>query len=107
MSAAFLCRFTRDVVIASGGSEVVDVPIDGARDWTVLLDVSGVGDLDTCTYRRSPLGDLFGPTVSPTGFPVATGGQAEIIETGGPLTTVRFTLGSTAGCTVKVRAGGW
>lgn len=103
---AFLCRYTKDLVIAPGGDLEHDVPTDGARDWTILLDVSG-GDLDTLSYQRSPLGDLFGPEVVVTGVPVTSGNQAEIIETGSPLTTVRLAGTSASGCTVKIRAGGW
>jgi len=106
MSVALLCRYSTELVIAPGGTVEHRVPIDGARDWTVLLDVSGVGDLDTLSYRRSPLGDLYGPATVATGVPVATGGQTEIAESGSPLDSVMLSLGSTAGCTIKIRAGG-
>lgn len=106
MSSALLCHFSTEVTIAPSGTEELDVPIDRARDWTVLLDVTGIGDLDALSYKRSPLGDLFGPAVVATGVPIATGQQGEIGESGSPLTTVRLFLGSTGGCTVAIRAGG-
>lgn len=106
MSAAFLCRYTRDVVIAPGGSETVDVPIDGARDSTTVLRVSG-GDLDTATVARSPLGSLFEDAEALTGTPVAASGASVTVESSTPITTLRLVLGSTGGCTVAVEAGGW
>lgn len=105
-TAALLCRYARTLTIAPGGSETVDVPIDGARDSTTVLRVSG-GDLDTATVARSPLGSLFEDATALSGTPVAASGQSVTIEEDKPITTLRLVLGSTLGCTVDIESGGW
>lgn len=105
-TAAYLCRYTRTVTLLAGVTQTVDVPIDGARDSTTVLRVSG-GDLDTATVARSPLGSLFEDAEALTGTPVAASGASVTVESSAPITTLRLVLGSTGGCTVDIESGGW
>lgn len=111
MSVPFLCRYARSVALAAGVDTTVDVPIDGARNWLVVLanDGDSAGDLDTVTHAASPLGARFEAPVSvSTGLPVAAGDSLPGIRgLGEPITTLRLVLTSTVGATVHIEAGGW
>jgi len=109
--AAFLCRYAKTVELAAGVATTVNVPIDGARNWLVVVqnDAASAGDLDTVTHAASPLGARFEAPVSvSTGLPVAAGDALPGIRgLGEPITSLRVVLTSTAGATVHLEAGGW
>ncbi len=105
----FLARFTRDVTLAAGVAQAIDLPIDGARDWSVVVANTGdTNSVTAATLARSPLGTLFGPaTALPTGIPLAPGAALEFLGEGEPVTTLRLALTSTSGTTVRIEGGGW
>lgn len=105
----FLARFTRDVTLAAGVAQDVDLPIDGAHDWAIVAKNTGdTNDVTAATLARSPLGALFGPaTALPAGIPLAPGDALEILGENEPLTTLRVTFTSTSGTTVRIEGGGW
>jgi hypothetical protein len=109
MSAAFLCRFAESFTLTAGQARVIDIPINGATNWTVVVDNTGPTNAVTAaTVARSPLGGSFGPAAAlPAGIPLASGVSLEILGLGEPITTLRLTLTSTSGTVVRVEAAGW
>jgi hypothetical protein len=106
---AFLFRFTRTVTLAAGVAQDVDLPIEGARNWVVIVkNTGGANAVTAATVARSPLGTLFGPaTALSTGIPLAAGDALEILGDAEPVTTLRLRLTSTSGTTVSIEGGGW
>lgn len=108
MTPAFLAKFTRTVTLAAGVAQDVDLPIDGAHDWCVVVSNTGANAVTAATVARSPLGTLFGPaTALSTGIPLAAGDALEILGDAEPVTTLRLRLTSTSGTTVSIEGGGW
>lgn len=105
----FLCRFTSPaIVLAAGVPQEVDVPIDGARDWTIILKNVGAGSLTALTAARIPL-TLPGAAVAiTTGLPLAAGDTLDpIVGENAPVTVLRLTMTSAMGTTISLEAGGW
>lgn len=108
-NAALLCRYARTLTLAAGVATPVDVPIDHAKNWLVVVKNVGGADLDTVTAAASPLGTLFeAPASITTGLPLASGASLPGIRgLGEPVATLRLTLTSTTGTDVQIEAGGW
>lgn len=108
---AYLCQFRETALALNAGvARTVDVPINGARNWLVV--VKNVGDTNAVTavtVAASPLGDLFeAPAAVSAGLPLAAGDALPGIRGDGePVTTLRLVLTSTSGTTVSIEAGGW
>jgi hypothetical protein len=106
---AFLCRYQSDQTLAAATPVTVDVPVNGAKDWLIL--VSNTGDTNAVTAMTtasSPLGVRFeDPVTVASGIPIAAGHGLMARGLGEPATTVRITLTSTSGTTVTIEAGGW
>lgn len=107
-SPAFLCRFQVDQTLAAATPATVDVPINGARNWVILVKNTGANALTALTIAVSPLGVLFDDATSITsGIPLAASGGLSARGTDEPVTTARLVLTSTSGTTVSIEAGGW
>lgn len=106
---AFLCRYSKTLTLAPGVAQDVDVPIDGARAWCVVVKNTGpTNDVTALSLYRLPLGNLAGPATAVTaGIPLASGASLEVRGENEPLTTLRLTLTSTSGTTVSLEAAGW
>lgn len=106
---AFLCRYAVDITLAAATPQTVDVPVNGAHCWLILVKNTGAtNDVTAATIASSPLGVLFESAQSITsGIPITPGSALGIRGTNEPATTVRITLTSTSGTTVSLEAGGW
>lgn len=104
----FRCIFTKDLTLAAGVAQDVDVPIDGAESWSVVVKNTGsTNDVTALTLAHSPLGVLFSPAVAaPSGIPLAAGVTLLIEGEHEPMKYLRLTLTSTSGTTVSIEAGG-
>jgi hypothetical protein len=88
-----LSRFQRTVTLSPGVPREVDLPIDHARDWCVVVKNTGTNAVTAVTLSRSPLGELFGPeTAVPTGVPLAAGEALDLVGLHEPLRTLRVRL---------------
>lgn len=109
MTPAFACKYTTTLTLAAGTPQSVDVPVNGAQNWVIVVKNTGATSaITTMTVASSPLGSTFEDATSITsGIPIAAGGALAIRGANEPVTTVRVTLTSTSGTTVTVEAGGW
>ena len=104
----FRCKFSQTgIALAAGVATDVDVPIDGAADWQIVLKNTGSTNAVTAlSVTRIPL-TLPGPAESvSTGIPLAHGDSLRIAGSREPLSVLRRTPTSTSGTTVSVEAGG-
>jgi hypothetical protein len=104
----YICNYTKaGISLAAGVATDVDVPIDGAADWQVIVKNTGSTNAVTAlSVTRIPL-TLPGPAESvSTGIPLAHGDSLRIAGSREPLSVLRLTLTSTSGTTVSVEAGG-
>ena len=108
---AYLSKYAKDHTLAAGVALDIDIPVDGARDWLFVLKNTGSTNAVTAmTIARYPLGpDSIGedPVAVSTGIPLAAGSALAIDATREPVTTLRVTLTSTSGTTVRIAGGGW
>jgi hypothetical protein len=105
----FRCNYQASITLAAGVAQAIDIPIDGAADWSVVVRNTGSSNAVTAaSLALSPLGTLFGAAASITdGIPLAAGASlAPVIGTNQPVKTARLTLTSTSGTTVSIEAGG-
>ena len=109
MPAAFTARIhLPSVALAAGVAQEIDLDMNGARDWAIVVKNTGSNPVTAATLRRSPLGDTFGPQAAlPAGVPLAAGDSLEVLGENEPLTTLRVTLTSTSGTTVRIEGSGW
>jgi hypothetical protein len=94
--------------LAAATPATVDVPINGAKNWRVVIKNTGTTNTITAlTYAASPLGTLFGPAHSASaGIPLAHGDTLEIEGQNEPCKTLRLVLTSTSGTSYAIEAGG-
>jgi len=108
---AYLSRYAQNHTLAPGVALDIDIPVDGARDWCFILKNTGDTNAVTAmTVARYPLGsaEIGEDAVSvSTGIPLASGDALPIEGTSEPVTTLRVTLTSTSGTTVRIAGGGW
>lgn len=107
--ALLLCNYTRaGISIPAATPTVIDVPIDGAADWNVVLTNAGPNPVTALSVAVSPLGARFSAAASVTdGIPLAAGASlASILGARQPCKTLRLTVTSTLGTTVGVEAVG-
>lgn len=85
----------------------IDVPIDGATSWTIVVKNTGSNAVTAITLARIPLA-MPGAAVSVTdGIPLAAGDTLPpIVGENAPLKALRLVLTSTSGTTVEIEAGG-
>lgn len=104
----YICNYTKaGIALAAGVATDVDIPIDGAADWQIVLKNTGSTNAVTAlSVARIPL-TLPGPAESvATGIPLAHGDSLRIAGEREPISVLRLTLTSTSGTTVTVEAGG-
>jgi hypothetical protein len=105
----YRCNFAKDYTLTAATPLAIDVPIDGAQHWTVIVKNTGDTNAVTAgTLAKRPLdGGQLGPATSlPTGIPLAAGASLEVSAENTPLKDLRLTLTSTSGTTVRNEAGG-
>lgn len=103
------CNFRRELTLAAATATVVDVPVANANDWSIVLKNTGnTNPLTGVTVAVSPLGEDFEAPASITvDLPLAAGASLPAIRgEREPVATVRLTLTSTLGTTVRVEAAG-
>lgn len=107
MPAALLARiYLPSVALAAGAPREVDLELNGARSWSIVVKNTGANPMTAATLKRSPLGALFGPAESlPAGVPLAAG-ESLVITGSEPLTTLRLTLTSSSGTSLHIEGGG-
>lgn len=104
-----LCNFSTSATLSAGVATTVDVPIDHARDWSIVVtNTGGTNAVTALTVAVSPLGTRFeAPASVSSGIPLAAGASlAAIRGQGEPVKTVRLSLTSTSGTTVAIEAVG-
>ena len=108
---AYLSRYGADFTLAAGVPKVIDLPINGARDWRFVLKNTGPTNAVTAmTLARYPLGASEqgeDPTAVTDDIPLAAAASLPITGTSEPITTLRVVLTSTSGTTVRIAGGGW
>ena len=108
---AYLSRYAKDHTLVAGVALDIDIPVDGARDWLFVLKNTGsTNSVTAMTVARYPLGTAEigeDPVSISTGIPLAAGDALPIEATREPVTTLRVTLTSTSGTTVRIAGGGW
>lgn len=108
---AFLSRYAASHTLPAATPVDIDIPVDGARDWMFVLKNTGPTNAVTAmTVARYPLGTAEigeDPVSISTGIPLAAGDALPIEATREPVTTLRVTLTSTSGTTVRIAGGGW
>lgn len=103
----FLCNQTKDITLAAGVAQQVDVETNGALWWGILVKNTGANPVTALSTASSPLGTYFEDAAAVTsGIPLAAGGGLMLRGNGEPSTTVRLTLTSTLGTTVTIEAAG-
>jgi len=109
--SCLLCNYRDDsVALPAATPTTVDVPINGARWWVVVIkNIGDTNAVTALTVAVSPLGTLFEAPASVTaGLPLAAGDALPGLRGNGePVTTLRLVLTSTSGTTVSIEAGGW
>lgn len=103
------CRWSEVIELAATTPRVVDVPVNGATHWVVVVKNTGSANpLTALTVAASPLGGAFeAPAVVTDGMPLAAGDALPGLRgTGEPITTLRLVLTSTLGTTVLLEAAG-
>ena len=106
----FLSASDDSTTLPAGDAVDIDLPVAGARDWSFALKNTGAYAVTAMTIARYPLGpDSIGedPVAVSTGIPLAAGSALAIDATREPVTTLRVTLTSTSGTTVRIAGGGW
>lgn len=107
--ATLLCNYSKSFTIPAGATPTtIDVPIDHATNWTVVLKNSGDNPVTGLSVSVSPLGSKFGAATSVTdGIPLAAGSSlAPINGQQEPCKTLRLAVTSTLGTTVDIEACG-
>ena len=107
---AYLSRYGADFTLAAGVPKVIDLPINGARDWRFVLRNTGSNAVTAMTIARYPLGASEqgeDPTAVTDDIPLAAAASLPITGTSEPITTLRVVLTSTSGTTVRIAGGGW
>lgn len=107
---AYLSRYAQTHTLAAGVPLAIDLPVDGARDWLFTLKNTGANAVTALSVARYPLGtgEIGEDAVAvSTGIPLAAGAALPIEGTSEPVTTLRVTLTSTSGTTVRLAGGGW
>ena len=102
------CAFSTTATLAAGAATEVDVPIDGAVDWSIVVKNTGATNAVTALTIAISHATLFEAAASITaGIPLAAGATLSAIRgENEPCSTARLTLTSTSGTTVSIEAGG-
>lgn len=106
----FLSVYDESTTLPAGVAVDIDLPVSGARDWMFAMKNTGSNAVTAMTVARYPLGTgSIGedPVSISTGIPLAAGDALPIEATREPITTLRVTLTSTSGTTVRIAGGGW
>lgn len=102
-------QYLATATLPAGVATPVDIPINGACDWTLVVRNTGATNAVTAlTIAVSPLGTLFEAAASiTTGIPLAASTSlAAIVGSNEPCLTARLTLTSTSGTTVSIEGVG-
>ena len=102
-------QYLATATLPAGVATPVDIPINGAQNWTVVVRNTGATNAVTAlTIAVSPLGTLFEAAASiTTGIPLAASTSlAAIVGSNEPCLTARLTLTSTNGTTVSIEGVG-
>ena len=104
----YTCAFSTTATLAAGVALDVDIPIDGATDWSIVVKNTGATNAVTALTIAISHAVLFEASASvTTGIPLAAGATLSAIRgSDEPCKTARLTLTSTSGTTVAVEAGG-
>jgi hypothetical protein len=108
--STFLFEYQRGpLAVAAGTPLTVDVPINGARNWVLVVKNVGANALTALTIAVSPLGELFEAATSvTTALPLAAGDSLPGIRGNGePVRVLRLVLTSTSGTDVQLEGSGW
>lgn len=107
MPSNFIANVARDLTLPAGVATTVDIALDGARDWTMLLANTGANPVTAGTIAYSPLGTRFTDAEAfPAGIPLAAAASLPIVGTSRPLAAVRLVLTSALGTTARIEGGG-
>ncbi len=102
-------QYLATATLSAGVATPVDIPINGAQNWTLVVRNTGATNAVTAlTIAVSPLGTLFEAAASiTTGIPLAASTSlAAIVGSNEPCLTARLTLTSTSGTTVSIEGVG-
>lgn len=100
------------LVLAPGVAREVDVPINGAVNWNLVISNVGANPVTALSLRKSPLGVGFGAAkVVTTDIPIAAGspGNPTPYDLNGqlePLKFLRLIVTSTLGTSITIEGGG-
>ena len=104
----YTCAFSTTATLAAATATDVDIPIDGASDWSIVVKNTGATNAVTALTIAISHATLFEAAASITaGIPLAAGATLSAIRgSDEPCSTARLTLTSTGGTTVSIEAGG-
>ena len=104
----YTCAFSTTATLAAGAATEVDVPIDGAVDWSIVVKNTGSTNAVTALTIAISHATLFEAAASiTTGIPLAASTSlAAIVGSNEPCSTARLTLTSTSGTTVSIEGVG-
>lgn len=105
MPSATLASYSTTATLAAGVATAIDLPINGAANWTIVVRNTGATNAVTAaTIAVSVDGTIFSAASSiTTGIPLAAvTSLTEIVGSNEPCLTARLTLTSTSGTTVSV-----
>lgn len=105
---AFLCKHAVSLTLAAGVAQSTEIPINGARNWMMVVKNTGANNVTAMTIASSPLGNLYEDAQSVTsGIPIAPNSGLGVRGPNEPVTSVKVTLTSTSGTTVTIETAGW
>jgi len=107
---AYLSRIAVAHTLVAGVALAIDLPVDGATNALYVVKNTGANPVTAMSVARAPLGvaELIETAVAVvTGIPLAAGASLPVQLTSEPITTLRITLTSTSGTTVRIAGGGW
>lgn len=104
MAASNYQKGSTTATLAAGVATDVDVPLQGAVNWTIIVRNTGGANAVTAATIAVAANTTFGAAASiTTGIPLAANTSlAEIVGSNQPVNTARLTLTSTSGTTVSV-----
>jgi len=104
----YTVSFSTTATLAAATATDVDIPIDGATDWSIVVKNTGGTNAVTALTIAISHATLFeAPASITTGIPLAAGATLSAIRgSDEPCKTARLTLTSTGGTTVSIEAGG-
>lgn len=103
-----MAQFVRDYTLVAATELLVDVPVNGAPNWSILVANTGGNPVTEGSVARSPLGPPKGrvgpPIAMPAGIPLAVDASLVVTASGENITALRLAFVSALGTTIRLEA---